>query len=243
MEQKSPADTVKISIVIVTYNAVHYLQGCLDSIAAQAFRDFEIIILDGGSTDGTVGIIERNSLHIAFWKSEPDNGIYNAMNKAIAHCSGQWLYFLGADDALLEGFSTMAEALQTPNGIYYGDCMTSDQQVFLGGAFNSYKLAKMNICHHAIFYPSAVFELFEYEEQYIVAADHVLNIKCWNHKKFRWIYLPISTAKFRLNGFSATANDVVFKKERTGLVRKYLGFFTYLRLRFKLYKQGRVPAR
>src|ERR1700730_11011275 len=98
----------KISIIIVTYNAENTLQRCLDSIYIQAYPEIEIIVIDGNSTDNTVEILKRNSSRIAFWKSEPDEGIYDAMNKAIKHITGKWVYFLGADDELFSDFSKLA---------------------------------------------------------------------------------------------------------------------------------------
>src|SRR5579864_471869 len=102
----------KISIIIVTYNAAAYLQKCLDSIYRQKYPSIEIIVLDAESTDGTVDILKANTNKITFWKSEKDEGIYDAMNKALEHVTGEWVYFLGADDELLDDFSDMAYALK-----------------------------------------------------------------------------------------------------------------------------------
>src|SRR4051794_25072849 len=111
----------KISIIVVTYNAGSILQNCLDSIFRQAYPAIEIIIIDGKSDDNTVSIIEKNSSRIAYWKSEPDEGIYDAMNKALKHVTGEWIYFIGADDELLPGFSDMAMELIDTAAIYYGN--------------------------------------------------------------------------------------------------------------------------
>lgn len=90
-----------ISIVVATFNAEKMLQSCIDSIIAQTFINFELIIVDGGSIDGTVAILQANHKHIRYWISEPDNGIYDAWNKALKHVSGSWVCFLGADDTFL----------------------------------------------------------------------------------------------------------------------------------------------
>src|SRR3569833_2760221 len=112
-----------ISIIIVTYNADGSLQQCLDSIYRQTYPCIEIVIVDGGSSDDTRDILQNNTEHIGYWTSEPDNGIYDAMNKALAHISGQWVYYLGADDELLPDFSLLAARLEDPAAIYYANVL------------------------------------------------------------------------------------------------------------------------
>ncbi|WP_317169476.1 glycosyltransferase [Mucilaginibacter humi] len=110
-----------ISIIIVTYNAAGTLQVCLDSIYKQQYPSLKIIIIDGNSTDGTVDIIKANINKIHYWQSEPDAGVYDAMNKAVKHLTGDWVYFIGADDELLPEFSDMALELKDPTAIYYAN--------------------------------------------------------------------------------------------------------------------------
>jgi glycosyltransferase involved in cell wall biosynthesis len=87
-----------ISVVIATRNAARDLPRCLDSLRGQTFRDFEVIVMDGGSTDATARILEAAGDVVGTWRSEPDNGIYSAWNKALALARGEWICFLGADD-------------------------------------------------------------------------------------------------------------------------------------------------
>ena len=91
----------RISIIIATYNAADPLPGCLDSIAAQTYPHLEVIVGDGASTDGTLDILRdyEGRLNLR-WISEPDEGVYDAWNKALAVASGDWICFLGADDRL-----------------------------------------------------------------------------------------------------------------------------------------------
>jgi glycosyltransferase involved in cell wall biosynthesis len=89
-----------ISILIATRNAAGVLPHCLDSIAKQAFRAREVIVMDGASTDGTVDVLRTRTDVVTVWRSEPDSGIYNAWNKALPYARGEWLCFLGADDWL-----------------------------------------------------------------------------------------------------------------------------------------------
>jgi len=87
-----------ITIIVAVYNGAKTLQRCLNSIINQTYQNIEIVIIDGGSKDGTLDIIRTNEYKISYWESKSDNGIYHAWNKALAHVNGEWIYFLGADD-------------------------------------------------------------------------------------------------------------------------------------------------
>jgi glycosyltransferase involved in cell wall biosynthesis len=90
--------TLKISIIISVLNGSKTLERCIRSVVSQAYPNKELIIIDGGSEDGTVAILRKYDKNIFYWKSEPDRGIYHAWNKALKHVSGEWICFLGADD-------------------------------------------------------------------------------------------------------------------------------------------------
>jgi glycosyltransferase involved in cell wall biosynthesis len=92
-----------ISIVIATLNAARTLPRCLDSLRAQSFRGFEVIVMDGASTDGTVDLLRANGDVVTQWASAPDAGLYGAWNKALPLAKGEWLCFLGTDDWLWDG--------------------------------------------------------------------------------------------------------------------------------------------
>ena len=89
-----------ISIVVSVFNGADTLQQCIDSVTDQTYPAVELIVIDGGSTDGTREILLRNASKLAYWVSEPDRGIYHAWNKALVHAQGDWISFLGADDYL-----------------------------------------------------------------------------------------------------------------------------------------------
>lgn len=89
-----------ISIIVAVFNGKITLQHCIDSVAQQTYPNKELIIIDGGSKDGTVNLLEENRNKISYWISEPDRGIYNAWNKGLEQTTGKWIIFLGADDYL-----------------------------------------------------------------------------------------------------------------------------------------------
>lgn len=100
-----PQSRPLISIIVAVYNNAVTLQRCIDSVASQSYPHKELVIIDGGSTDGTVEIIKRNSDKIDCWVSEPDRGIYHAFNKGLDRTKGDWIYFLGSDDYLWDNYT------------------------------------------------------------------------------------------------------------------------------------------
>lgn len=92
--------TPRVTLIIAVYNAASTIARCLDSIAAQTCQSRELIVIDGGSTDGTVDILRRNADRFSYWISEPDAGVYSAWNKGLARAQGEWIGFIGADDYL-----------------------------------------------------------------------------------------------------------------------------------------------
>lgn len=119
------SDKIKISVVTVCYNAVSTIEQTILSVINQTYSNIEYIIIDGGSTDGTVDIIKKYTDKIAYWISEPDKGIYDAMNKGIDKASGEWINFMNAGDSFYES-STIESFISkvSPNtDIAYGDTM------------------------------------------------------------------------------------------------------------------------
>jgi len=103
----------RISVVVALLDRSATLERCLDSVAAQSYRHREIIVIDGGSSDGSLEILRRRAAELAYWESGPDRGLYHAFNKALQKVSGEWVYFLGADDYLwsADAFERMAPHL------------------------------------------------------------------------------------------------------------------------------------
>jgi glycosyltransferase involved in cell wall biosynthesis len=224
----------RISLIIVTYNAVEYLQNCLNSIYEQQYPAIDIIVIDGKSTDGTIEILQTNTNRIHFWISEPDKGIYDAMNKALKHITGQWVYFLGADDTLLPAFSEMAMHLNNPDNIYYGNVLADG--VKRSGLISPYYMAKAGIYHQAIIYPKSVFDKYTYNTKYRIAADYALNMQLYKNKDYKFTYVDIVIANYNHTGISSRIVDEAFEKDKTKLILSNFETKIGLRYLFRLFK-------
>lgn len=224
----------KLSIIVVTYNAAATLQACLDSIYGQSYPNIELVIIDGNSTDGTQEILKANSTRITFWQSEPDKGIYDAMNKALQHITGQWVYFLGSDDALLPAFSDFAAELNDSNTVYYANVM--HKGVKRAGRVSAYHMAKVGIYHQSIIYPASVFKSAGYDTRYRVFADWVFNMQCFG-KGYTFEYRDYIIANYSHEGLSSHAIDAAFERDKSGLILKNFGLKIWLRYRFRLLKE------
>jgi glycosyltransferase involved in cell wall biosynthesis len=234
MSDKKNASSL-VSIIIVTYNAAEFLQNCLNSIYQQKYPAIEIVILDGASTDGTVDILKANNDKITFWKSEKDEGIYDAMNKALQFVKGDWIYFLGADDVVLDGFSDLAFDLEDNNAIYYGSVILRGRKYY--GEASKYQLAKSTLCHQAMIYPARVFKKYKFDTRYQISADFELNMRCWKDKSLRFEFRDHIVANFNHTGASSK-KDLIFEKEKAALIFKNFGLITWLRFRIKKIKQS-----
>lgn len=115
----------KISVITVVYNDVAHIRETMESFFSQTWEDKEYIVVDGGSTDGTVDIIRGYADRLAWWCSEPDDGIYDAMNKGISHCMGDWINVLNCGDTFASSQSLEQVITRTANideaDIIYGD--------------------------------------------------------------------------------------------------------------------------
>ena len=184
-----------ISVIVAVYNGAKTLQRCIDSVSDQTYPKKEIIIIDGGSTDGTVEIIRSNQDKITYWKSEPDSGIYNAWNKALDHVNGDWICFLGSDDYLWK--SNVFEEI-TPHLIkaesqdirmVYGQVarVTEDDEIGCVDGFSwEYTWRSIiidGICtftHQGMFHHRSLFELYgKFDESFKIAGDYELLIRAF----------------------------------------------------------------
>lgn len=178
---------MNISICIATFNVCSIIDKCLQSILNQNYDNYEVIIADGGSTDGTLEkIADFNNDRIKFF-SEKDKGISDAWNKAIKQAQGEWLYFLGADDCLTDN-TVLSEMAKKLNGVdsyvVYGDVnyVDSNGQLInkVGGKWSSYqfKHSGMTFCHQGVFQHRKLFEKYGFFDLSLnICADYELLLR------------------------------------------------------------------
>lgn len=163
---------MKLSIITVNLNNREGLKKTIDSVVAQTFRDFEWIVIDGGSTDGSRELIEQYADHFAYWVSEPDKGIYNAMNKGIKVAKGEYLQFLNSGDWLCDEKVLQKVFDSGPDEqIVYGDCLESDGSLHVfPSSLDALYFYRDMLNHQASFIRSSLLEE-GYDENYKYASD------------------------------------------------------------------------
>ncbi len=214
--------TPKISIGLVVYNGAEHIRSALDSIVSQSYRNIELIVVDGGSTDGTLSILSEYSKYIFVLVSEPDKGIYDAMNKVCSLASGDWLMFLGCDDVLLDVLDKITKLMVVPDSLYYGDVILRSSGKIYGGKFSKSKLAKTNFCHQAVFYPRFVYKKHPYGFDYKMLADYDYNIKLVG-LGIPYFYVGEVISVFNDQGRSFIYGDADFERDKIKLIRASLG--------------------
>jgi glycosyltransferase involved in cell wall biosynthesis len=206
----------KISVITVVFNAAKTLEATIDSVVAQTNKNHELIIIDGGSTDGTLEILKNQRAENLFWTSEPDEGIYDAMNKGIKKATGEWIIFLGADDKfyndqVLE--SVFSKSNYESIDFIYGNVKSGAYKGLYDGEFNYEKLLRKNISHQSIFYHKNIFDkIGSYNLKYKTHADWDFNLRCFENKELQIKYVDNIIAEFAKGGLSSQ-HDVPFLRE------------------------------
>jgi glycosyltransferase involved in cell wall biosynthesis len=203
-----------ISIITVVRNGISTIEETILSVINQDYNNFEYIIVDGISTDGTLEIIEKYSNKLNFI-SEGDKGIYDAMNKGISMAKGDWIYFLGCDDILHEK-TTLSDIFSLNSyeayDVVYGNVLFRQSNKIFDGQFDYNKHALKSICHQAIFYRRELFDKFgKFDIKYRNAADYVFNMKVFCSGSERWKYVNVIVADYNETGASATIIDSVYQ--------------------------------
>lgn len=178
--------TPKISIITSVYNGEKYLEECIRSIAAQRYPNVEYIIIDGGSTDNTTGIIRQYESKLHYWVSEKDKGIYQAWNKGLARATGEWIAFVGSDDILWDdqviekAIPDLQSAIEKGIRFVYGRVnLLSSQSKVIKEMGDPWEIAETNILDHMTVTHCGAFHhrsLFEehgrFDESFRIIGDY-----------------------------------------------------------------------
>lgn len=209
-----------ISIVIASRNSAGTLEQCLESILCQQFREWEIVVMDGGSEDATLDLLRQRSSSINYWESVKDRGICHAWNTALQHITGQWILFLGADDYLWSA-ETLQHVVPYLQGAYprhlvvYGDVAATNRKgeviSIIGDRW--VKLEKrmrrtMALPHQGVFHHSSLFRRYgQFDESFRIMGDYeFLSRVIWKHTPK---YMPdITVTAWRQGGMSMQVKNL-----------------------------------
>ncbi|HEY9047943.1 MAG TPA: glycosyltransferase family 2 protein [Ohtaekwangia sp.] len=181
-------DQPLISVVTVVYNDVKNLENTMNSVFSQTYKNVDYIVIDGGSTDGTVDIIKKHASKLKYWTSGPDKGIYDAMNKAIAAASREgWMNFMNSGDkfASPDVLDKIGYALSQQAGV---DILYGNAEIQYEGFGVPFKIQPLHtlwkyspFCHQAAFIKASLMKEYQYDLQYKIGADHDLFFRTYKN--------------------------------------------------------------
>ncbi|OAV75351.1 PGL/p-HBAD biosynthesis glycosyltransferase [Bacteroidales bacterium Barb7] len=236
--------TPLITVVTVAYNSIGTLEKTIQSVITQDYSNTEYILIDGGSTDGSIDMIKKYASRLSAWISEKDNGIYHAMNKGIQMASGEWICFLNSGDVFADT-SILGKAVQAIT------CLSDSPQVVYGNilvrnpdgtlteriAKEPCNIHRMYFCHQSAFVKTSLMKNYLFDERYKFSADLKFFKQCYYNRQ-AFIHLNLPVVIYDTNGISNTRredglrdNIAVVKATDRGL-KKYLFL---LRLYFVIY--------
>ena len=204
----------KISLITVTYQSADTLSATIESVRRQTFSNFEYIVVDGGSTDETLEILKKNSDVVDKWISEPDKGIYDAMNKGIGLANGELIGFIHADDvfAKTDVLDNIELRFSESNfHLLYGDLEYVSAQnpekvvrYWRSGSFRRQQLQRGWMPPHPTVYVKRQFfkEIGNFNVGYRISADYEWLLRALSNPAVRVEYLPQVLVRMRLGGAS-----------------------------------------
>lgn len=213
------------SIVVPAFNAEKVVARMINSILGQTFRDFEVLLMDGVSVDSTVSLVRSFADPRISVFSEPDNGIYDAMNKGLIKATGQWIYFTGCDDQLSDEhvLQDVAEFIQSGDyDFVYGNVNSESLGQNYDGEFSMEKILNKNICHQAIFVTRETFQkLGAFDPSYKICADWDFNLRVFLNPQIKKGYFARTIADFSTGGVSSVSKVDEFVRNRKQLIIRY----------------------
>lgn len=224
-----------ITIITATFNVEEVIERSILSVINQEYENIEYIVIDGGSTDGTVEILKKYSHRISYWISEKDAGIYDAWNKGLSRSTGDWISFLGADDLYLPGalsnFVNYIDKLKDPSIEFIsskinlinqnGNIMRTVGKPWNWDTFRVY----MNVSHVGALHSKSLFDIHGlYNLDYKIIADYELLLR--RGKNLKADFLDIVTVNMQIGGVSNQSNlsfnevkrAKIFNKARTPIM-------------------------
>ena len=211
---------MKLSIITVNFNDAEGLERTIKSVISQTFRDYEFIIIDGGSTDGSVGVIKQYESRIDYWVSERDGGIYPGMNKGLRQAKGEYVNFMNGGDCY-HSVDVLDKilALETDADIITGAHSENGLRNVGKGGVTMLDLYKWAIDHQASFIRREVAQRHPYDEKYRIVSDWKFFIEALVLDNCSFYYTDTKVVDVDMKGISNT-NFELDKKEREAVLRE-----------------------
>ncbi|MEE9409085.1 MAG: glycosyltransferase family 2 protein [Polaribacter sp.] len=218
-----------LSIITINFNDVLGLEKTVNSVENQTYTNFEYIIIDGGSKDGSCEYLNKKKQLFSYLISEKDSGIYNAMNKGIKVAKGEYLLFLNSGD-ILNGVNALQDFIDNSN--FSGDIIYGDYKFLDGGkkypdVLTPLHFFKSSLPHQSSFIKRDLFSKFGlYDERFKIVSDKSFYIKCFLSEKVVFKHINQKLAIIDLHGIS---NNIAFKKnvqiENSIILKEHFGVF------------------
>jgi glycosyltransferase involved in cell wall biosynthesis len=223
-----------LSVITVVFNNVEHIERTVLSVVNQTYSEIEYIVIDGVSTDGTLEILQRFNNNIDVLVSEPDKGIYDAMNKGLKIAKGEYVLFMNSGDELYENNTVEQVFKSTPNAdIYYGETEMLDENLVNQGRrrhqtplqlnIESFKYG-MSVSHQAIFIKKIIVKSYDQKFKLSADIDWILDSIV---KADKIVNTQIVTTKYLMGGLSKKKH-LQSLKERYQIFKKYYGFLPNL---------------
>ncbi len=233
---------IRFSIITVCKDSQKTIENAILSVLIQSYTDYEYIIVDGVSRDKTLDIVNKYSDRITKIISEPDNGLYDAMNKGIKNAAGDYVFFLNSDDRFLHENvlqHVAKKAQNTENELLYGDqvfvnSQTNTTSIRKHNKLNKIYLLKNTPCQPATFYRRDVFAKYgDFDTEFKIVSDHEWFLRAFLKHKISYLYLGFPVTVFNSGGLSTSPSaEEKLNNERNLMFEKYFSASERQRLEF-----------
>lgn len=219
----------RFSVIVPTYNVKDKVEKTIESVLKQKFQDYEIIIMDGDSNDGTKEVVRQYSdTHIKMI-SQKDDGIYDAMNKGVREAAGDYCIFLGAgdtlyDESVLEKVDAFVKAQEKHPDVVYGyvyNVLDGKEEKFCRKLDFWYTVKFDPVCHQAVFAARELFDEKAFDAGYVIAADQDW-MMCMKRKKKRVVFIDEPVARYLMDGVSSSDHgEAIYLREQKKIHKEY----------------------
>ena len=217
-----------ISIIITVLNGANTIEACLASLAGQSFKNFNVVLIDGGSVDQTLSIIDRSPLANKVVRIIPGIGLYAGLNAGVKLAAGKWFYFMGCDDELysVDTLQEVANIIQSSafrHKVLVGNVYYKQSGSVYRSKFGSPFLMGYQVHHQGMFYDRHIFDSLTYNETMRTAADYELNLKLVRSRTPHY-FTDLIIGTFNQHGISHTQLELGAKEMQDAHKRVFSGF-------------------